>query len=168
MAVDVIWAYLYVDILVICPMHHALMDIDTATEYNSRSVIRESEFFEESWIKINQNSFGCALQCDKAFKIPVDNLPERKVCQFWIADFQAGHKKVRYEYEGYMTVNFAEFSDMKFIQTKSLLCCSKKAFNGPSQLVCLDYLLFREVNICTNKNISCLCPTGFIKFLDKH
>ena len=33
-----------------------------------------------------------------------------------------------------MTVNFAEFSYMKFIQTKSLLCCSKKAFNGPSQL----------------------------------
>ena len=98
-------------------MHHALMDIDTATEYNSRSVIRKSEFYEESRIKINQNSFGCALQCDKAFKIPVDNLPERKVCQFWIADFQAGHKKVRYEYEGYVTVNFVEFSYMKLKST---------------------------------------------------
>ena len=35
MAVDVIWAYLYVDILVMCPIHHALIDRDTATEYNS-------------------------------------------------------------------------------------------------------------------------------------
>ena len=80
MVVDVIRAYLYVDIIVMCPLHHALMDIDTATEYNSRSVVRESKLFEESGIKINQNSFGCALQCDKAFKIPVDNLPEWKIC----------------------------------------------------------------------------------------
>ena len=55
MPVDVIQTYLYIDILVMCPLHHALMDmeIDTATEYNSRSVIRKSELFEEFRIKIN-------------------------------------------------------------------------------------------------------------------
>ena len=47
MTVDVIRTYLYVDIIVMCPLHHALMDIDTATEYNLSVTKIEHRYFPD-------------------------------------------------------------------------------------------------------------------------